>query len=83
MASEIYATLASSFPTIIIASSIFFLITLLPTINYKLKVAKLPIFGATSSSKGQYRHFYNSAFKIYSDGYYKVGKGASSKRPLN
>ena len=53
MGSEIIAALASSLPTIIIASSIFFLITLLPTIDYKLKLAKLPTFG-----EGNFEYIY-------------------------
>jgi hypothetical protein len=77
MGSEIYATLASSLPTIIIAGSIFFLITLLPTINYKLKLAKLPTFG-----KGQFQHFYQFAFQTYKDGYHKVGRVSVTKISL-
>jgi hypothetical protein len=77
MGSEIIATLATSLPTIIIASSIFFLITLLPTIDYKLKLAKLPPFG-----EGNFEHFYQSAFQIYKDGYHKVGSVSATKMSL-
>jgi hypothetical protein len=74
METQSYAGLAHTLQTVAIATLIFAVCAFIPKLDYRLKLAKLPVFGASSSGEKQRQIYIKSAKQMYSDGYKKVGK---------
>lgn len=77
METQSYAGLTHTLQTVAIATLIFALCACIPKLDYRLKLAKLPVFGASSSEK-QRQLYIKSAKQIYSDGYKKVGNSRAA-----
>jgi hypothetical protein len=72
METQSYAGLSHTLQTVAIATLIFAVCAFIPKLDYRLKLAKLPLFGASSSGEKQRQIFIKSAREIYNDGYKKV-----------
>lgn len=68
---------AHTLQTVAFATIIFAACVLLPKINYRTQLAKLPAYGSPASEK-QRQAYLKSAAKMYREGYEKV----SLSRPL-
>ncbi|KAH6618782.1 cytochrome P450 monooxygenase-like protein [Boeremia exigua] len=66
-----YTGLAHTLQTAAIAALIFVVCAFLPKLNYKSQLAKLPIFGGSSSGEKQRQAYLSSAKKMYIEGYEK------------
>ncbi|KAJ4994467.1 cytochrome P450 [Stagonosporopsis vannaccii] len=66
-----YTGVAHTLQTAAIAALIFAVCALLPKLNYRSQLAKLPVFGGPASGEKQRQAYLNSAKKIYLDGYEK------------
>jgi hypothetical protein len=80
METQSYAGLAHTLQTVAIATLIFAVCAFIPKLDYRLKLAKLPLFGASSSGEKQRQIFIKSARDIYNDGYKKVCTSRASTR---
>ena len=69
-----YTGLTHTLQTAAVAALIFAVCALLPRLNYKSQLAKLPVFGGPASGEKQRQAYLNSAKKMYLDGYAKVRK---------
>ena len=67
-----YTGLAHTLQTAAVAALIFAICALLPKLNYRSHLAKLPVFGGPASGEKQRQAYLTSAKKIYFDGYEKV-----------
>lgn len=67
-----FAGLAHSLQTAVIAALILAACTLLPKLNYRSQLARLPVFGGPATGEKQRQTYLNSAKKIYLSGYEKV-----------
>lgn len=67
-----YSGLAHSLQTAVVAALIFAACTLLPRLNYRSQLAKLPIFGGPATGEKQRQTYLKSAKTIYLSGYEKV-----------
>lgn len=67
-----YTGLAHTLQTAAIAVLIFAVCALVPKLNYKSQLAKLPVFGGPTSGEKQRQNFLLHAKKIYFEGYEKV-----------
>ncbi|KAF9698203.1 hypothetical protein EKO04_003691 [Ascochyta lentis] len=66
-----YTGLSHTLQTAAIAALIFAVCTLLPKLNYRSQLAKLPVFGGPASGEKQRQAYLTSAKKMYLDGYEK------------
>ncbi|KAF2622679.1 cytochrome P450 monooxygenase-like protein, partial [Macroventuria anomochaeta] len=66
-----YTGLAHTIQTAAIAALLFAACALLPKLNYRSHLAKLPVFGGSASGEKQRQAYLNSAKKMYLDGYEK------------
>lgn len=67
-----YTGLAHTLQTAAIAALIFAVCALLPKLNYKSQLARLPVFGGSAGGEKQRQAYLKSAKRMYSDGYEKV-----------
>lgn len=65
---------ASSLPSVIFAFLFIAVLALLPRLQFRFKLSKLPHFGASKNGEKQHSFFVNYAEKLYRDGYKKAGK---------
>lgn len=66
-----YLGLAHTLQTAAIAALIFAACALLPKLNYRSQLSKLPVFGAEASGEKQRQVFLQHAKRIYREGYVK------------
>jgi hypothetical protein len=71
METQLFAVQAPTTQALILASVVFAILVYLPSLDQRLKLAKLPLFGSHSSGEKQRQFFLTSAEKIYTDGYRK------------
>jgi hypothetical protein len=67
-----YTGLSHTLQTAAIAALVFAVCALLPKLNYRSHLAKLPISGGAASGEKQRQAYITSAKKMYFDGYEKV-----------
>lgn len=67
-----YTGVTHTLQTAALAALIFAACALLPKLNYRSHLAKLPVFGGPAGGEKQRQAFLNSARKMYSDGYEQV-----------
>ena len=67
-----YLGLAHTLQTAAIAALIFAACALVPKLNYKSQLSKLPVFGAEASGEKQRQVYLQHAKRIYLEGYAKV-----------
>lgn len=75
-----YSGLAHTLQTVAIATLVFAACALLPKLNYRSKMAKLPVFGGQASGEKQRQTFLFNAKKIYLDGYEKATSPAIQRQ---
>jgi hypothetical protein len=69
-----YAELVHTLQTTAVAVLVFAVCALLPKLNYRSHLAKLPVFGGPASGEKQRQAYLYSAKKMYLEGYEKVNK---------
>lgn len=72
MENPLFAVPAHTTQAFLLASVVFAIFAYLPSLDRRLKLAKVPLCGSHSSGEKQRQFFLASARKIYIDGYRKV-----------
>ena len=79
---EQHVELAHILQTAAVAALLFAVCALLPKLNYRSHLTKLPVFGGPASGEKQRQAYLYSAKKMYLDGYVKVSISCMSNWQL-